>query len=183
MGRLRIAVAAALAAAFTIGAGALVLGGTDEEREGGTYSAEAFFAFDVRDKRKLTGFAEHVFLGRVVEKAGSEGKGTTNPGTVMPQTQFRVEVLRALKGEVGGEVVVNQEGGYDPEDKSTMLMEGDPLLEPGKTYLFTTKRDPRKGWLSIVAPGYANVVITSPEQGKRVVGEFEEAIRHQVVPK
>lgn len=182
MGRRRLSIVA-ISSALAVGIGVLAYGFMDDEKERSTPNAEAVYFFDVKDKRKLVGFAEQVFLGRVVEKVGSESKETTNPGTVIPQTQFSVDVLKVLKGEISGEIIVNQQGGYDPEDESTVLMEGDPLLKPGNTYLFTTKRDSQKGWLSIVAPGYADIMITSPEQRVDAIREFEEAVRSQELPR
>lgn len=179
---MRAKVALAGAAVLLALVGAVTVTKADGRGDAKTYSAHTSFAFDVSNKRKLAGFAEQVFVGRVIEKIGEEGKATTNPGTVIPQTQFRVEVLEVIEGTISDEVVVNQQGGYDPEDNSVLLMENDPLLQRGATYLFLTRTDPEKQWLAVVAPGYADIRMTSPEQRERVVSEFRVAVANQERP-
>lgn len=60
------------------------------------------FAFDVSDDRKLVGHAAAVFVGLVLRQAGEEGLPTSDPGMEMAQTQFSVEVLENIKGEISG---------------------------------------------------------------------------------
>lgn len=97
-------------------------------------NARALYTFDVKDKRQLVGFASHVFVGRVTRQVGTEGAPTSRPGYTMPQTQFAVEVVDTIKGRLIGTVTVNQDGGE--RDGVLVLMENDPLLVPGQTYLF-----------------------------------------------
>jgi hypothetical protein len=141
-------------------------------------NARALYTFDVQDKRKLVGFASHVFVGRVGKEVGTEGLPTSKPGYSAPQTQFAVEVLDTIKGRLAGTVTVNQRGGY--RDGVLVLMEHDPLLVPGQTYLFVTRLNPDKGWYTISAPGLADIPLTDAAQRAAVVAEFREAHRQEI---
>ena len=66
---------------------------------------EVRYAFDAVDPRELVGFATNVFVGQVVEETGSEGAPLSGSGkSSLPRTQFSVEVLKNVKGNVGGPV-------------------------------------------------------------------------------
>ena len=108
---------------------------------------------DLSDDRKLAGFTQDIFIGRVLEKLGqTEERG-------WPETQFKVRVLDALKGEVQGDITVNQQGGIREADNSIYRREGDPnLLEAGKTYLFATRYYDAEDWHTVM-PGYGNLAI------------------------
>ena len=59
----------------------------------------------------------------------------------MPQTQFSVEPLENIKGDLTEPITVNQQGGTLKQDGKSkkVLIEGDPLLKPGKEYMFVTR--------------------------------------------
>lgn len=63
---------------------------------------------NVADPRGLAGLADSIFLGVVAEDP--EPVGTERLGR-LPETQYRVEVKRVIKGELGDETVVNQLAG------------------------------------------------------------------------
>ncbi len=136
------------------------------------------WSFDVGDKRRLAGFSTDVFIGRVVGQAGTEGRPTSKPGTTLPYTQFTVEVLHNLKGDATGTVTVSQEGGYIGDE--LVLVNNDPLLTAGRTYLLVTVHSAEKGWYQIVAPGPGNLAIADAAQRATLVGEFERAVREQI---
>jgi hypothetical protein len=112
---------------------------------------------DPSDLRRLVGFSDAVFVGRVAEEMGHDVP-EDNP---FPRTQFRVEVVATIKArqrvnqqlesepsvaaQLGSSVTVDQYGGYsrDPSGKRVLeLMEGMPLLVAGETYLLSTRYDP-----------------------------------------
>jgi hypothetical protein len=98
---------------------------------GGMGGGHALYATDLSDDKRLVGFADSVFFGQVLEELGN------NRDFGFPETQFQVKVLEVLKGSLEREVIVNQIGG---NYKGTFtLADGDPLLEPGKNYLFVSR--------------------------------------------
>jgi hypothetical protein len=141
---------------------------------------EALSAIDPQDERELVGFADGVFVGRVVEQTGSEDLANTIPGTSIPQTQFQVEVFDEVKGALPSMVTVNQQGGYVAQAGGVVTVEEDPLLEPGGEYLFATRHDEKNGWESIVSPGAGSQRIESAEERRQLVDEFEKATRNQI---
>ncbi len=141
--------------------------------------------FDVEDEKKLVGFSEHVFVGRVVERAGTKVAPPLGAdGAALPQTQFRVQVEDNIKGELGGDVVVNQVGGLDQETGRLFVVDGDQLLEPEQTYLFATRYDEKKGWHEIAAQGHSNVPFKgkSTQERKELKEKFKKAKQNQVDP-
>lgn len=163
--------------------------GTEHDR---VYQIEAMEAFDVQDEKKLVGFADNVFVGRVVGKTGakpfvaSAPDGTDPPtgdSTMIPRTQFAVQVLDNVKGDLKGTVTVSQEGGYLPgREDALALVEDDSLLEAGQTVLFATRFDEGKGWHQITTANYGDVRVRGPEERERLVREFETARDKQVDP-
>ncbi len=174
--------------------------------DGGTVKAvgEAHVAypFDVKDERLLVGDADNVFVGRVVEKVGASGLDSVGVpeqwDVPTPRTQFSVEVLNNVKGALQGTVTVSQDGGYVeyaadrdyPEAgvqagervRELILVEGDPLLEPGQEYLLVTKQDQERGWHQITAANVADIKIKDETQRKALVNKFEKAKQEQKDP-
>jgi ribosomal protein L7/L12 len=156
------------------------------------------FAFDVSDDRKLVGHADDVFVGLVLRRAGEEGLPTSDLGMEMAQTQFAVEVLENIKGELSGAVTVNQLGGYEvypanrdyPEHgvekgelvREIILVDDNPLLEPGSQYLFVTNPNLGKEWHQIVAQGFGNLPIEDEHHRRALVQRFAEATENQIDP-
>lgn len=98
--------------------------------------------FDFSDDRVLMGASQNVFVGKVIKQVGTKSFGAT-----FPETQFLVEIVFNLKGNLSGEVSINQPGGYR-NGTLTITDDGDPrvshdgagyLFAPGSTYLFATR--------------------------------------------
>lgn len=142
---------------------------------------EADYAFEPSDKRQLVGFATNVFVGRVVEKVGAEGAPLSGPGDeVVPRTQFSVEVLKNIKGNLSDQVTVSQTGGYDKAESGEVRVEGDPLLKPGQEHLFVTSYVREEGWYAIVAQPFGDVRIEDRQQRTDLVEKFEQAHEEQI---
>ncbi len=142
-------------------------------------TAYAIKAFDVSDREKLTAFASDVFVGRVVERAGTEplilpALVAEEEDDLLPQTQFAVEVQETIKGEASGTVVVNQQGGVDRRTDHLILIDGEPLLEV-RDVLLTTRYDPDNGWYELVGGGYGRVRLGGPAERDDVVQRFKRA--------
>lgn len=101
------------------------------------------YVADFRDNRVLVGSFDNVFAGRVIKQIGTKARRTT------PETQFEVEVILNIKGDLPESVVVTQFGGYRngilyimSGETGDSLHPGDNikyLLQPGSTYLFATR--------------------------------------------
>ena len=154
---------------------------TREAPETGAIDMRVNYAIEPTDEEELVGFATHVFVGRVVEKVGSEGAPLSGPGgEVVPRTQFSVAVLENIKGDLSGEVTVSQTGGYDRAVGRTVRVEGDPLLQPGQQRLFATTYDEGEGWYAIAAQPFGDVPIGGERGRAELVQRFEEARGGQV---
>ncbi|MGB3681512.1 MAG: hypothetical protein WA990_03395 [Rubrobacteraceae bacterium] len=146
---------------------------------------EVSYGFDVKDEEKLVGFSENVFTGRVIEQVGNEemaDPGSEDSG--IPQTQFSVEPLEDIKGETKDTVTVNQQGGSIKQDgdKKKVLIEGDPLLEPGKKYMFVTRYEENKDWYTIAAQPFGDVKVEDKEKLRKTKEKFEKAKKDQEDP-
>ncbi len=154
-----------------------------EPHDAGASSIEVRYAFDAMDPRELVGFATNVFVGQVVEEAGSEGAPLSGPGEiVVPRTQFFVEVLKNVKGDAEGTVTVSQTGGYDEEEGREVRVEGDSLLEPGKKYMFVTSYNPEEEWYVVVAQPFGDVLVEGEARRRDVEERFEQAEEEQIPP-
>jgi hypothetical protein len=159
-----------LLAAGAIGATAVPLAVTGRGVEPVKVSTIHYIsAVDFSDDRRLAGFAQDLFLGRVT------APGTTVPRDPVLETHFQVEVLDSIKGSAQGTVLVAQQGGYVPGANELRVMEGDQLLEAGKTYLFATRTD--TDGRRILVPRFGDVgVRDAPHQGE-LKQRFTEANR------
>lgn len=136
-------------------------------------------AFSGSDDSDLVGFADNVFVGRVVERVGSAG---ATPARPWGSTRFSVEVLENVEGSLGGEVMVGQDGAYDEERGCVALAEDDPLLRPGQEVMFFTRHDEARGLHWIVTPGYGDVRIEGESEREELVRRFERARKNQTDP-
>ena len=176
-----LAFVAAAIAAYGTGA-AFGTSGEDHDHAAAVEIAnvEVDYAFDPKDERKLVGFADNVFFGRVVQRVGTEGLPTSKPGETIKQTQFSVEVGENVKGQLAGTVTVNQEGGRDEQAGALELVEGDPLLTPGQEYLFVTRYDEGNDWHTIAAQPYGDVKVKDGADKKALKDKFEKAKKEEI---
>jgi hypothetical protein len=133
-------------------------------------------AVNLSNKNQLVGWADNVFIGKVVKKKGTK-KIDIN---TLPETQFAVEVKKNIKGELSGSVTVNQQGGYDEEEKKLYLIEHDKLLEDGKKYLFVTKYNKEQNFHTLI-PEYGNLLVESDDKQNKLIKEFT-TVSTQAVP-
>lgn len=131
----------------------------------------ASFIADLNDDRRLAGVVDNIFVGRVVSQVGTKALNT------FPETQFKVEVLENVKGNLAGIVVVNQQGGFLSNE--LVLMEGDKLLEVGKTYLFATKPLASEGWHTLV-PKYGDIPLANEKERTEKITRFKKATEEQI---
>lgn len=104
---------------------------------GGVTHLHLLYSADYSDNTILMGASHNVFVGKVIAQVGNEEFAG------MPATQFRVEVITNIKGELEKEIIVNQQGGY--ENGNLFLVEdGSGLLHPGSTYILATRYDEKR---------------------------------------
>ena len=127
--------------------------------------------FDVSNPNMLVGWADSVFIGKVVEQSGTKALDS------IPETQFKVEVVDSIKGELTGTIIVNQQGGYDGNE--LILVENDSLLTKGKSYLFVTKYLKEENWHTLV-PVYGDIEITNDSHRQELLEKYQKAYKEQV---
>lgn len=101
----------------------------------------------------LVGASHNIFVGKVLSQSGAKKLGST------PEAQFAVEVIRNIKGELSGEVTVNQLGGF--EDGTLYMFERDLpfvtntdsdtdyMLQPGQMYVLSTRYNADEHWYTL----------------------------------
>lgn len=126
---------------------------------------------DTSDPKQVVGFSDNVFLGKVIKRIGTKNLGN------YPETQFEVEVLDNIKGEVKGTIIVNQAGGFEGDE--LFLMEGDKQLIDGKTYLFATKYLPDEDWHTVVPVG-GDIPYNNEEEKAELIVKYKKAFKEEI---
>ena len=130
------------------------------------------YIFDVSDPRLVAGYADNVFVGRVERRVDVESDAQ--------RTLYAVKVLERLKGTVSGEVTVSQLGYVDGED--VYVLEDQPLLVVGRTYLVATTDGQPDGNQTLIGGPAASIRITSDAQRRDVVASYRQAVKEQRFP-
>lgn len=147
--------------------------------------AQMDFIVDVTDDRALVGAVDNVFIGKVIAQTGN--KSNTVPAGkasgFSPQTQFEVEVQENIKGNINGTITVSQYGGYEEKSgvNQLVLIEGDKLLEPGKTYLFAAGANDIDKWYTLV-PAYGDLPIKDQIDYQNKRERFKKAFAQEISP-
>lgn len=177
-------------------------GGQDvglEREEQQPTAIENLYIFDASDTRQLAGYSQAVFSGEVLRLVGEEPLKSTIPGDEGdPRQQWEVEISEVLKGEglgnppvsPGARVVVNVDGGTDPETGEPVVVASagetpsavDQLVEEGGSYVFAVRLNEREGWLDVSAQPFGKVPVESREEYERVRADFVRGIENQVNP-
>jgi hypothetical protein len=99
-------------------------------------------AYNPNDNKELVGIASNIFVGKILRQIGT---GKDDLGSLY--TQFEVETIDNIKGNLTNTVTVTQMAGYKNGILYTMEEDGDGLVEltdkkndilllqPGSTYL------------------------------------------------
>jgi hypothetical protein len=132
---------------------------------------QALMAFDVTNDQKLVGWADNVFVGKVIAKTGDKSRYD------LPEMQFDVEISENIKGELKERITVMQQGGY--KDGQLLLFQDDKIIEEGKTYLFVTRYDKAEEW-HILVPAYGDIELSSEVDTLKQIDRFKEAFSNQI---
>ncbi len=114
-----------------------------------TVGIDMQFASNLADDRVLLGASHNVFVGKVVGRVNTRIVPLDSRFNI-PITQFSVEVISNIKGNLQETVTVNQVGGYEGNSlfvvqggdtfaPSSSINSSNYLLQPGDTYLFATR--------------------------------------------
>lgn len=141
-------------------------------REPQVHVLSAGSAFDTTDRTQVAGFADHIVIGTVdrIVKVDTHNGG--------PWTIFAVTVVESLKGELVGEVELNQLGGSTRRDIWTV--EGFTPMTVGGTYLIALTDD--DGLLTSVGGSSAPMLISGEAARADSVSLWRDAIAHQRWP-
>ncbi len=109
------------------------------------------YAADFSDDRVLMGASHNVFVGKVIQQTGTKERG------IGPETQYQVQIIDNVKGNLSGVVTVDQQGGY--KNGVLYVVGGDTvapaqdgsnyLLQTGSTYLFATRYNSSENWYTL----------------------------------
>lgn len=130
---------------------------------------EVQYAADFSDDKIFMGASHHVFVGKVIKEAGTKDAGMD------PETQFEVEVIHNIKGNLQGNVIVEQAGGYIngvlylvhggdvvlPQESANRVPNADSLFVPGSTYLFATRYNKEEDWHTSLSHPNAKKLISA----------------------
>jgi hypothetical protein len=128
------------------------------------------YAADFSNDKALVGASHNIFAGKVMKQIGTKERG------IGPETQFSVEVIDNIKGDLSGIVTLNQEGGYrdgvlyivggdENSDDSDILAPSHNketyLLQAGSTYLFATRYNKEENWYTLNSYPAAKKLLSS----------------------
>lgn len=129
------------------------------------------FVINPENPKELVGFSHNVFIGKVISKDGTKNLDG------LPETQFNVEVIQNIKGDLKGTIKVNQQGGYMKEE--LILLQGDKLLEEDKEYLFVTRYLEEEDWYTLI-PQYGDILIINGQQKAELIDKFTKAYKEEI---
>lgn len=99
------------------------------------------FISGLDDDRIMIGASHHVFVAKIIKEIGTKDIG------IGPETQFEVEIVNNIKGNLKGKVIVNQQAGY--KDGILYAPHGIFMIKVGETYLFATRYNEDQNWHTI----------------------------------
>lgn len=164
-----------------------------------TEEIENIYNFDASKKPVLAGYSQAIFSGKAVRMVGEEPLKSNIPGDDGdPQRQWEVEVSEVFKGEdaagsglaPGERVVVNVDGGIDPETGRHIVIASagdtphavDVPVEEGASYVFFVRVNERKDWFEVSAQPYGKVLVQTREDYEEERAEVVAAMEEQVNP-
>jgi len=110
------------------------------------------YATDFSDDRVLMGASHAVFVGKVIAQTNNKQRG------IGPETQYQVEIIDDIKGDLQGIITVDQLGGYEGDTlyvvkndniNSSLNQGGGYLLQPGSTYILATRYNSQENWYTL----------------------------------
>jgi hypothetical protein len=131
---------------------------------------EGSSVIDTSNPKSVVGFSDNVFIGKVIKQVDTRND-------IYPETQFEVQVLDNIKGELSGNIKVNQAGGYDGE--YLFLMDGDPLLKEGQTYVFATRYLKEENWHTLIPVG-GDIPFHNEAEKKELIEKYKLYYKEEI---
>lgn len=129
-----------------------------------TIGIHTIYAYDYSDNQTLIATSDNVFVGKVVTMVSEKEGLSGHPGT-----QFTVEIVSNIKGNLSGNILVDQTGGY--RNGVLYAMEGDnvresdgdksALLQPGSTYVLSVKYSNERQWYHLNSHSNARKLLST----------------------
>jgi len=149
-----------------------------------------FYSFDKDNINMMVGNSDYVFVGRVLEKTGTQYRdyGYIEGRRVggMPYTYYNVQVLENIKGRLrtAEPIEVQKRGGLAESKKVVSLEEGDRLPREGGIYVFVAHAQ-EDG--SLVLNGRQSNIPVELSEGQNILDtpqyrEYAEAYENEVLP-
>lgn len=140
-----------------------------------TVSTHVSWVIDINNPREVVGYANNVFIGKVVRETGVYFMG----GSSIPHTSFSVTVLKNIKGELPSTVEVRQGGGVNKQTNELILVDKESILKIDGVYLFATTRQGNDVPWQYLLGGYEKIYLHDASIKERVIREYEQAYRDE----
>jgi len=101
-----------------------------DRSKSGAMGSNASQESDLSIPENLVGFHHEVFVGKVIQQAGTE----KYPSSGHPSAQFKVQIIHNIKGALRGSLALAQLRGIEP------------LVQVGSTYIFAARFSNVTGW-------------------------------------
>ena len=141
-------------------------------------------ATDFTNDRKLFGFFDTVFFGKVTSE------GTYSEVYPYRTITYSVEALESLRGDVSGTVKVNQPADVTEDGNPIHIQHAGPQLVNGNSYLFVGSRDDTHNWYIVhstyqqlgvsAANGATNEEILQSEDANQLRERFQDASNNKI---
>lgn len=114
--------------------------------------SDSVYPVDFSDDRILVGASDNVFVGEVLEETGTKDTG------IGIETQFKVRVLKNIKGQLPQEITLDQLGGYSNGVLHVVDIEfgneeaaKEYMLQSGQTYILATRANKEQNWHTLIS--------------------------------
>ena len=108
---------------------------------------------DITQDPILLGASHNIFIGKILAQTGT----TESPAGI--RTQYSVEVISNIKGNLDGVITVEQEGGFKDGILQT-IEDAFPLLEQGSDYVLATRYNAPADAYTVLANEHAGKLLT-----------------------
>ncbi|MGL4588877.1 MAG: hypothetical protein ACRCUP_01390 [Mycoplasmatales bacterium] len=157
---------------------------SDKTKDYETFSIEAVYVFDEKNKNEVVGFADYVFEAKIDKFVDYLGKRTADgPDEIVSSetyTLYEVSIEQSFKGDLpkGKKVLVEMPGGINEEGKF-MIDENGIVPDLGKKYIFSISLDP-EGNLQQIHGVPPFISEKNDPNGQKNIDAFVDACKNEV---
>lgn len=137
-------------------------------------SIAPIYPADISNNSILLGASHNVFIGKVLSQSGNKETG------IGPRTQYQMQVIDNIKGNLKGVVTIDMLGGYDKNGNISFVEDSaktldDIFLKPGSTYVLATRYNKDENWYTVIAHPNAKKILSDD---KNLSDEYLILISH-----